>query len=153
MSDISSVLVKLPDLSMAILPRETVGAVGYITGMELAEVLAWINARLKALGRKDEWAEKQAGHPYAIRNIRKTVKNGHGSIPKTSTLADLAEVLGEAPAGLLKPLKPIKPKTPRSPRQELSDLEKLRVRLAEVRQEEAEILSAIRMIEQVRRAG
>lgn len=102
--------------------------------MELKEILAWIDERKVALdGPSDSEIEKRAKCPSLIQNIRKTLKNGHGSLPKASSLAALAKVLGNPPAGLLEPLSPLSghPKQSDDPA-----IIELRAKQAEYRQKE-----------------
>lgn len=98
--DMTPLWVRLPDKSMGLLPRAHDHLFGYFTEMELKDILAWIDARKEATGLSDLQASKKAGHPYVIQNMRKTLRNGHGSRPKVETLKDLAKVLGEPPAAL-----------------------------------------------------
>lgn len=76
--------------------------------MELTEVLEWIDRQLEAKGLSDLAAEKASRCPSLIQNIRKTIKNGHGSLPKPANLAKLAKVLGDPPPRLLEPLAPLR---------------------------------------------
>jgi hypothetical protein len=75
--------------------------------MELKEVVEWVDARLNALDLSDTRAEKKARAPSAIQNMRKTLRNGYGSLPKVGTLRALAKVLGDPPPGLFEPLAPL----------------------------------------------
>ena len=144
MSDIPPVLVKLPRLSTGFLPNTADVSLGYLTEMTdqdfLRKVLAWIDERSAALELSDAEICKQAKTPYAIQNIRKAVRNGHGSRPKEPTLRALAKVLGNAPAGLLAS-------------SELSDLDMLRSREAQLQGQLNQIRAAIALIEETRRAG
>jgi len=149
------ILVKLPDLSTAILPSEQSPVVGYFTDMELRDILAWIDAQLPVKGLKDDSASKLSGHPYAIQNMRKTLRNGRGSLPKAKTLADIARVLGSPPHGLKEPVTHTQndPISPAPPPGEPTDLDRLRARRADVAAELARIDAAIAMVEQIRQAG
>jgi hypothetical protein len=75
--------------------------------MDLKDVLAWVDTRLKALGLSDRQAEGKAGTPSLIQNMRKTIRNGHGSLPKVPSLRKLGKVLGDEPPGLYEPLAPL----------------------------------------------
>lgn len=96
MLDMAPISVILPRKSTAILPNAPSTRPGYITGMELSEILAWVDFRKAALGIKSDAAvSKKAGHPDVIRNMRRGL-----SRPKTAALRDLAKVLGNPPPGL-----------------------------------------------------
>lgn len=69
--------------------------------MELEEILARIEARLKAVGISADRASKMAGKPDAIRNLRRAVKSGDRSGVSTATIAALAGPLQTTPAWLL----------------------------------------------------
>jgi SOS-response transcriptional repressor LexA len=62
--------------------------------MNLTDVLARIERRLKVVGISAHAASRAAGKPDAIRNIRRAVANGGGGGLTTSTLTALADVLG-----------------------------------------------------------
>jgi hypothetical protein len=68
--------------------------------MELADVLARIAGRLKAVGLSAHAASLAAGKPDAIRNLRRAVKNGRLGI-NIETLTALAPVLKTTAAWLL----------------------------------------------------
>lgn len=127
--------VKLLRKSTAFLLRDAPFHSGYLTGMELKDILAWIDERLAANKLSDTKAEKRAKTPSLIQNIRKSVKNDYGSLPKGSSLAALAKVLGNPPAGLLEPIKPLGRPSSKS---DLSDLEELRAEQAAYREKELE---------------
>ena len=141
MSDMPPVLVKLPRLSMGFLPNLADIDFGYSTGMDdLRAFLTWIDQRKADLGISDAEISRRAKHPYAVQNIRRTVRKGHGSRPKEETLRALAKVLGNAPTGLLAS-------------SELSDLDMLRSREANLQGQLEQIRAAIALIEETRRAG
>lgn len=71
--------------------------------MELKSILKRIDERRKILGLSDAKASRKSKHNDVIKNIRKTVKDGHGSVPKIPTLVDLARALECDPAWLLGP--------------------------------------------------
>ncbi len=96
MLDMTGISVNLPRLSTAILPGARIVGSGYITDMEPTEILAWVDARKKALGIKSDAAVgKKCGHPDVVRNMRRGL-----SSPKLPALRALAKALGEPPAGL-----------------------------------------------------
>ncbi len=96
--------VKLLRKSTAILLRDRSVDSSYPTGMELRDVIAWVDARQSALGLSDRQAEKRANSPSLIQNMRKTLKKGQGSLPKLGSLRALADVLGDPPPDLFEPL-------------------------------------------------
>lgn len=149
-SDMPPVSVKLPAMSTAVLPRTPERGFGYPTEMELRDILTWIDQQLEARGISATEAERQAGHPYMIQNMRKTLRNGHGSVPKTQSLAKLAKVLGNAPPGLLEPIEGFH--LPAPPR-ELSDLELLEQQLADIDRQRERIIEAISLIKAARKSG
>lgn len=153
--DMDPVLVKLPGLSTAILPSAHSPAFGYFTDMELRDILAWIDVRLEAKGLSDDRASKLSRHPYVIQNMRKTLRKGHGSLPKAGTLADLARVLGEPPAGLSEPMAHTAgaEPAPPSPTAAITDLDRLRAREFELLAELSSVRTAIDMVEKIRKAG
>jgi hypothetical protein len=102
-----AVSVKLLRKSTAFLLRDRSWDSGYPTGMELKDVIAWVDRRLSALDLSDRQAEALAKRASLIQNMRKTLRKGHGSLPKVASLRDLAKVLGEPPAGLFEPLAPL----------------------------------------------
>lgn len=132
---INDISVKLLRKSTANLLRDDPVNSGYSTAMELKDVLAWIDTRKRVLGLSDAEVEKKAGRPSLVQNMRKTIKNGHGSLPKVASLRALAEVLGEAPAALLEPLTPLSGKPSQN---DSSALDELRERQAYFRQKEIE---------------
>ena len=141
LSDMPPVLVKLPRLSMGFLPSLADVDFGYSTGMDdLRAFLAWIDRRKTELGISDAAISKRAKHPYAVQNIRRTVRKGHGSRPKEETVRAIAKALGNAPAGLLTS-------------SELSDLDMLKTREAYLQGQLEQIRAAIALIEETRRAG
>ncbi len=144
---------KITRLSTAKLPRGQNCSIGYSTGMELRDIVTWVDARLKATGLSDRSAGKKAGHQYAITNMRRTLKNGAGSLPKVKTLADLAKVLGDPPAGLLDVVHTVGAAEPLGPMRAPTDLELLEAELADIRAREVRILSAIAEIKAARKAG
>lgn len=104
-----SILVKLPAESTVHLPQATAARFGYFTEMlDLAAVLKAIDRDIAAhnatVPKDEQWTDeivaRLAGHPYAISNIRKTVRNGRGSRPKAETLTALAKVLPSVQAAL-----------------------------------------------------
>lgn len=94
--------------------------------MELSEIKAWIERRLKEKELSPHKASKLAGHPDSIRNILR-----EKAYPKITTLRAIADVLGEPPPGLLngtakeEQLPPDKPFT----------LDELRASLAKAKEE------------------
>jgi transcriptional regulator with XRE-family HTH domain len=92
---ISGLSVDLPEMSTAILPDAPELAGGYFTAMDREQLLAWIEAGLKAKNLKADRAAKLAGHPDMIRNLRRGV-----SIPKIGALRALARIIGDPPPGL-----------------------------------------------------
>lgn len=89
--------VCVPKKSTVVLPKAKILGAGYSTGMEVSEILEWIERRLVAKDISAARASTLAvGHPDAIRNMQR----GFGK-PKIETLQRLAEVLGDPPAGLL----------------------------------------------------
>jgi hypothetical protein len=123
--------------------------------MELRDILAWIDERRKAKHLSDDKASKLSGHPYVIQNMRKTLRRGHGSLPKAGTLADLARVLGEPPKGLADPMTHTagtEPEPP-SPPTAMSDLDRLEAREFELLSELASVRTAIDMVRKIRKAG
>ena len=140
-SDMPPVLVKLPRLSMGFLPSLTDIDSGYSTGMDdLRSFLAWIDKRKADLGISDAEISRRAKRPYAVQNIRRTVRNGHGSRPKEETVRAIAKALGNAPAGVLSS-------------SELSDLDMLKTREAHLQGQLEQVRAAIALIEETRRVG
>lgn len=102
--------VNLLRKSTAILPRAPEREAGYFTGMELGEIIAWIDRRKAAKGFKSYAAiEKEARLGRGtLQNLFNTVRRGYGSLPKQGTLTKLARTLGDAPPKLLtEPVKPL----------------------------------------------
>lgn len=97
--------VELPHLSTVILPVIVDRVAGHTTGMNsppLPEILDRIDQRLKLLGSNDARASKKAGHPDAIRNMRRAVKNNDSRRGiTTATLSDLADALETSPQWLI----------------------------------------------------
>jgi SOS-response transcriptional repressor LexA len=85
----------------AILPNAIRIVYGYSTGMELEDVLARIESRLKALGISAHAASLAAKRPDAIRNLKRAVKNHDRRGITTETLMALAPVLKTSAAWLL----------------------------------------------------
>jgi hypothetical protein len=108
--------------------------------MGVDEILAWVDRRLEAKKLTAAKASRLAGHPYLIQNMRKTARNGHGSLPKTQSLHDLAKVLEDPPAGLLQPFAS-------------SDLEMLEKELVEIDRRRERLITAIAVIKETRDAG
>jgi len=75
--------------------------IGQTTDMELEDVLARVESRLKALGMSAHAASLAAKKPDAIRNLRRAVKNGDRRGITTETLIALAPVLKTTGAWLL----------------------------------------------------
>jgi hypothetical protein len=69
--------------------------------MDLEDVLARIESRLKAVGLSAHAASVAAKKPDAIRNLRRAVKSGDRRGVTTETLISLAPVLGTTAAWLL----------------------------------------------------
>lgn len=69
--------------------------------MKLAEILARIESRLKAVGLSAHAASLAAKRPDAIRNLKRAVKNNDRRGITTETLIALAPVLKTTPAWLL----------------------------------------------------
>jgi Peptidase S24-like len=74
---------------------------GYSTVMELEDVLARIESRLKAVGLSAHAASLAAKRPDAIRNLKRAVKNHDRRGITTETLVALAPVLKTTAAWLL----------------------------------------------------
>ena len=74
---------------------------GENTDMELEDVLARIESRLKVVGLSAHAASVAAKKPDAIRNLRRAVKSGDRRGITTETLAALAPVLKTTAAWLL----------------------------------------------------
>jgi Peptidase S24-like len=77
------------------------GTYGYLTAMDLADILARIESRLKAVGLSAHAASLAAKRPDAIRNLKRAVKNNDRRGITTETLIALAPVLKTTPAWLL----------------------------------------------------
>lgn len=69
--------------------------------MDLADILARIESRLKAVGLSAHAASLAAKRPDAIRNLKRAVKNNDRRGITTETLMALAPVLKTTPAWLL----------------------------------------------------
>lgn len=69
--------------------------------MELSDVLARIELRLKATKLSADKASRLAGKPDAIRNMRRAIKDGVRVGVSTDTISALAPVLSANPAWLL----------------------------------------------------
>jgi Peptidase S24-like len=74
---------------------------GYSTEMEIEDVLARIESRLKAVGLSAHAASLAAKRPDAIRNLKRAVKNHDRRGITTETLMALAPVLKTSAAWLL----------------------------------------------------
>jgi phage repressor protein C with HTH and peptisase S24 domain len=74
---------------------------GYLTDMELDDVLARIENRLKAVGLSAHAASLAAKRPDAIRNLKRAVRNNDRRGVTTETLIALAPVLKTTAAWLL----------------------------------------------------
>ena len=83
------------------LPNASVALHGYSTAVELEDILARIESRLKALGLSAHAASRAAKRPDAIRNLKRAVKNHDRRGITTETLMALAPVLQTTAAWLL----------------------------------------------------
>lgn len=83
------------------LPNAFSDVYGYSTAMELEDVLARIESRLKAVGLSAHAASLAAKKPDAIRNLKRAVKNHDRRGITTETLVALAPVLKTTAAWLL----------------------------------------------------
>jgi hypothetical protein len=110
MPDMQGISVILPNKSTVFLQRAVSVNSGYITGMELKEIVAWVDERKAAKGiRSDLEVERGSGAKWAVQNMRKGLKTGK-FVPKVGTLEKLANFLGEPPARLFQPVRaPHKP--------------------------------------------
>lgn len=90
MPDMAPISVILPRLSTAILPNAEILDSGQDTGMDARakEILRRIDLRLAQLKKAQYRAEKEAGAPDAIRNLRRGF-----SIPKDRAMKGLARAL------------------------------------------------------------
>lgn len=133
MPSMPPISVKLLPKSTAFLLRDHHGGSGYSTGMWTAkEILVWIDRRKKALGiPSDAAVERLAKKSSIVQNLRKTVRNGRGSIPKIAGLKALAAALQDWPSEIFGETSPLDG-TPSS------DLERLRAEQAMHRQKEEE---------------
>jgi len=91
----------ITDIVKVILPHASMIECGYSTAMKLADILARIETRLKALGLSAHAASLAAKRPDAIRNLKRAVKNNDRRGITTETLEALAKVLKTTAAWLL----------------------------------------------------
>lgn len=94
--------VNLPDMSTAILPDALAVDTGSITAMDAKVILRNIDACLLAQRRTEHKVSKDAGHPDAIRNLRRAVARGKARV-SLPMLQAIAKTLKTTPAELQRP--------------------------------------------------
>ena len=103
--------VSLPYLSTVKLRNAVWLIPGHNTDMELEDVLARIESRLKVVGLSAHAASVAAKKPDAIRNLRRAVRSGDRRGVTTETLVALAPVLQTTAAWLLEGVGDTQPST------------------------------------------
>lgn len=97
----TEISVNLPHQSRVMLPHASFLTSGYSTAMKTkenirAELLKWVAAGLTSKKLKPAAAEKKAGHPSAIRNLR----SGKSDIWRPDIIHDFAMVFGPPPSSV-----------------------------------------------------
>ena len=97
---IPDISVSLPDQSTAMLPDAQLAGPGHPTGMEWQPLLKLIDKALTAKGLSADKASRDAGHPDAIRNMKRKADGKLKGGITFDTVMDIARVLEISPVSV-----------------------------------------------------
>lgn len=143
----TEISVKLPHSSRVMLPHAEIIPCGYPTGMKAKdniriELLKWIDEGLSKTSLSESAAEKKAGHPSAIRNLRK----GKSQSWQTQIIRAFIGIFGEPPAALMSVMFN---GAPTRPANHTLSIDEVKAELAASERHSEELRTTIRIMEQL----